>query len=95
MVHPRSTTHDKHEKQAQRVGEGVFTAVYEGNGEGLVFGNNVVRALLSACSQIAVGQMIAGQTSGVQRLQGVRKLSEGGVEVYPCRPRWGPKPSSR
>ena len=33
-----------------------------GNGEGMVFANNIVRALLSACCQVAVGQVVAGQT---------------------------------
>ena len=32
-----------------------------GNGEGMVFVNNFVRALLSVCSQVAVGQVVAGQ----------------------------------
>ena len=28
------------------------------NGEGMVFANNIVRALLSVCSQVAIGQVI-------------------------------------
>ena len=37
-------------------------AVNARNGEGTVFANNIVRALLSVCSQVAIGQMVAGQT---------------------------------
>ena len=36
--------------------------VNAGNGEGMVFANNIVRALLSVYSQVAVGQVFAGQT---------------------------------
>ena len=36
--------------------------VNAGNGEGMVLANNSVRALLSVCSQVAVGQVVAGQT---------------------------------
>ena len=33
-----------------------------GNGEGMVFANNIARVLLSVCSQVAVGQVVVGQT---------------------------------
>ena len=33
-----------------------------GNGVGMVFANNILRALLSVCSQIAVDQVVAAQT---------------------------------
>ena len=36
--------------------------MYAGNGEGMAFANNIVRALLSVCSQVVVGQVVAGQT---------------------------------
>ena len=32
------------------------------NGEGMVFANNVVRVLLSVCGEVAIGQVVAGQT---------------------------------
>ena len=28
----------------------------------MVFANNIVRVLLSVCSQVAIGQVVAGQT---------------------------------
>ena len=34
------------------------------NGEGMVFVNDVVRALLPVCGQVAIGQVVAGQTLG-------------------------------
>ena len=48
---PCRTTRDKFRNWAQRVGEGEVSAVNAGNGEGMVFANNIVRALLSVCSQ--------------------------------------------
>ena len=48
--------------RTQRVGEGGVSAVNAGNGEGVVFANNIIRALLSICSQVAVSQVVAGQT---------------------------------
>ena len=41
-------------------GEGKVSAVYPG--EGMVFSYNIVCALLSACSQIAVDQVVGSQT---------------------------------
>ena len=38
-----------------------FRRFLRGNGEGMVFASNIVRALLSVRSQISVGQMVAGQ----------------------------------
>ena len=32
------------------------------NGEDMMFANNVVRALLPVCGQVAIGQVVAGQT---------------------------------
>ena len=32
------------------------------SGEGMVFANTIVRALLSVCCQVAVGRVVAGQT---------------------------------
>ena len=41
---------------------GRISAVNARNGEGMVFANNTVRALLSVCSQVKIGQVVAGQT---------------------------------
>ena len=46
----------------QRVSEGGVSAGNARNGEGMVFANNVVRARLPGCSQVAIGQVVAGQT---------------------------------
>ena len=56
------TTHGEFRGRAQRVGEGGVSAVNAGNGEGMVFANNIVRALLLVCNHVAVGQVVAGQT---------------------------------
>ena len=45
-----------------RVGEGGVSAGNARNGEGMMFAKNIVCALLSVCSQVAVGQVVAGQT---------------------------------
>ena len=79
------TTHGEFRGRAQRVGEGGVSAVNAGNGEGMVYANNVVRALLSVCSQVAISQVVAGQT--------LVSRDCGAFEVYPCEPRWVPNPS--
>ena len=33
-----------------------------GNGEGMVVANNIVRAVLSVCNLVAIGQVVAGNT---------------------------------
>ena len=48
--------------RTQCVGEGGASAVNARNGEGMVFANNIFRALLSVCSQVAIRQVVAGQT---------------------------------
>ena len=71
-MHPCPTTHGEFRDRAQRVGEGGVSAVNAGNGEGMVFANNIVRALLSVCSQVAIGQVVAGQTLVSARSKTVR-----------------------
>ena len=46
----------------QRVREGGVSAVNTRNGEVVVCANNVVRALLPVGGQVAIGQVVAGQT---------------------------------
>ena len=46
---------------ASRPGSGV-SAVNARNGEGMVFANNDVCALLLICGQVAIGKVVAGQT---------------------------------
>ena len=48
--------------RTQRVREGGISAVNATIDECMVFANNVVRALQSVCSQVAIGQVVAGQT---------------------------------
>ena len=62
-MHPCPTTYGEVHQRAKRVGDSGIWSVYAGNGEGMVFANNIVRALLSIRSQIAVGQVVAGQTT--------------------------------
>ena len=59
---PCPTTHGEFRCRTQSVGKGGVSAVNARNGEGMVFANNVVRALLPVCSQVAVGQVVTGQT---------------------------------
>ena len=46
----------------QCVGEGAVAAVYARNGEGVVFADDILRALLAVRHQVAVGQVVAGKT---------------------------------
>ena len=62
VVHPCSTTHGEFRCRTQRVGEGEVWAINPKNGEGMVFANNVVRALMPVSIEVAVGQVITGQT---------------------------------
>ena len=62
VVHPCPTTHSEVRCWTQRVGEGGVSAVNTRNGEGVVCANNVVRALFSVGGQVAIGQVVSGQT---------------------------------
>ena len=67
MVQPELYTHAQpptanFEAGRTAIGEGGVPAVNAGNGEGMVVAHNVVRALLTVCSQVAVGQVVVGQT---------------------------------
>ena len=77
IVHPRPTTHSEVRCWTQRVGEGGVSAVNTGiYGEGVVCTDNVVRALLRVGGQVAVDQVVTGQTlvshdtSAVENRQG-------------------------
>ena len=61
-MYPCPTIHGEFRDWTQRVGEGGVSAVNARSGEGMVFANNIVRALLSVCSEVTVGQVVAGQT---------------------------------
>ena len=61
VVHQCPTTRNEVRCCAQRIGEGV-SAVNTRNGEGVVCTNNVVRAFLPVGGQVAIGQVVAGQT---------------------------------
>ena len=62
VVHPCPTTHSEVRCRTQRVRGGRASAVNTRNGEGVVCTNNAVRALLSVGGQVAIGQVVAGQT---------------------------------
>ena len=61
-VHPCPTTRREVRCWTQRVGEGGVSAVNTRNGEGVVCADNVVRALLPVGGQLAIGQVVTGQT---------------------------------
>ena len=46
----------------QGVSEGGVSAVNAGQGESMVFVNNIVRAVLSVCSLVTIDQVLAGHT---------------------------------
>ena len=83
------TTHGEFRCRTQCVGEGGVSAVNARNGEGMVFANNIVRALLSVCSQVAIGQVVAGQTL-VSRYSGTFQNRLG--ETWKLWPKKGTKP---
>ena len=62
IVHSCPTTGSEVRCWTQRVGEGGVSAVNTGNGEGVVCADNVVRALLPVGGQVAIGQVVTGQT---------------------------------
>ena len=76
VVHPCSTTRSEVRCWTQRVGEGGVSAVNTRNCEGVVCADNVVRALLPVGGQVAIGQVVTGQTlvyhhtSAVEHRQG-------------------------
>ena len=76
IEHPCPTTNIEVRCWTQRVGEGGVSAVNTGNGEGVVCADNVVRELLPVGGQVAIGQVITGQTlvshdtSAVENRQG-------------------------
>ena len=62
IVNPCPTTHSEVRCWTQRVGEGGVSAVNTGSGEGVACADNVVRALLPVVGQIAIGEVVTGQT---------------------------------
>ena len=76
IVHPCQTTHSEVRCWTQRVGEGEVSAGNTRNDEGVVCADNVVRALLPVGGQVAIGQVVTGQTlvshdtSAVENRQG-------------------------
>ena len=62
VVHPRPTTRNEVRCWTQRVGEGRFSAANTRTGEGVLCANNVVRTLLPAGGQVAIGEVVADQT---------------------------------
>ena len=61
-MQPCPTTHSEVRCRTRRVNEGGVSAVNTRNGEGLVCANIVVRALSSVGGQVAIGQVVTGQT---------------------------------
>ena len=71
ILHACPTTRSEIKCWTQRVGDGGFSAVNTGNGEGVVCANNVVRALLPVRGQFAMGQVVTGQTLVSQKASAV------------------------
>ena len=74
------------------VGEGGVAAVHASNSEGVVFANDIVRALLVVRHQVAVGEMVAGQALVAGDSSTLENRFEGGVAADPYGPRWEPNP---
>ena len=53
IVHQRPAANVKFGGRTQSIGEGI-AAVHAGNSEGVVFANDIVRALLAVCRQVAI-----------------------------------------
>ena len=62
IVHPCPTTRSEVRCWMQSVGEGGVSALNTRNGEGVVCTDNVVRALLPVGGQVAIAQVVTGQT---------------------------------
>ena len=62
IVHPCLTTRSEVRCWTQRVGEGGVSAVNTRNGEGVVCADDVFCALLAVVGQVAIGQVVTGQT---------------------------------
>ena len=100
VIHPCPTTRSDFRCRTQRVGEGGVgeggvSAINTRNGEDVMCTNNAVRALLAVGVQVAIAQLVAGQTLMSQGCWCRRKPSGGDVGVYPCGPRWSLGPSPR
>ena len=62
LVHPHPAANAKFGDWTQCVGEGGVAAVHASNGEGVVFTNDIVRALLVVRRRVAIGEVVAGPT---------------------------------
>ena len=74
--------------------ESVGSAVNARKGEGMVFAKNIVRALLSVCSQVAIGQVVADQTL-MSRYSGAFESRQEEMWKPTHEPRWASNPSPR
>ena len=64
IIHPRPAANVQFAAWMQSVDEGGVAAVDARNSEGVVFANDIVRALLAVRCQFAVGAVVAGQALG-------------------------------
>ena len=95
IVHPCQTTHSDVRCWTQRVGEGRVSGVNTRNGAGVVCADSVVRALLPVDGQVAIDQVVTGQTLVSHDTSEVENRRGEAVGVYPCGPRWALDPSPR
>ena len=61
IVHPRPAANVKFGDWTQSFGKGGVAAVHASNSAGVVFANDIVRALLAVRRQVVVGEVVAGQ----------------------------------
>ena len=62
IVHLRPATKDEFRDRTHCVGKGGVAALHASNGEGMVFADDIVRALLAIRRQVAACEVVAGQT---------------------------------
>ena len=62
IVHSRPAADDQFGNRMQCVGEGGVSVVHVRNCEGMVLADDIVRGLLALGHQVAVGEVVAGQT---------------------------------
>ena len=62
IVHPRPDANGEVGNRMQCVGEGGVSAFHAENCEGMVLADDIVRPLLTVGRQVAVGDVVAGQS---------------------------------
>ena len=77
IVRPHPAASDELGNRTRCVGEDGVSTVHARYGEGVVLADDSVRVLLVVSRQVAVGEVVAGATSGGRRAQQARKSQQG------------------